>query len=248
MSNPVLKEGVFHSDFGELEANHAMSINGTILKTCMLGLFTALTFAYTWYLQISGFADKVFILRNVGTWGGLILALFICFGPKNRFLAITVPLYAMCEGLFLGSYSALLNTYYPGIASQAAIGTMFALFSMFILYKTRIIKCTSLFRSVIINATFAIAGIYILQIILTYLFHTSIPGIFTSSPIGIAFSIGVVLVASFNLILDFDFVERFSGSVPSYFEWYGGFSLLVTIIWLYIEILNLLAKIASRNN
>lgn len=248
MSNPVLKEEVFRSGFGELEANHSMSVNGTMLKTCLLGLFMALTFAYTWYLQISGFADKVFILRNVGTWGGLLIALFICFGPKNGFLAITVPLYAMCEGLFLGSYSAMLNSYYPGIASQAAIGTMFALFSMFILYKFRIIKCTQLFRSVIATSTFAIFLLYILQVVLVFIFHTSIPAIFTSSPIGIAFSIGIVLLASFNLILDFDFVERFSGRVPSYFEWYGGFSLLVTIIWLYIEILNLLAKIANRNN
>ncbi len=248
MANPVLKEGVFNSGFGDLETNHSMSINGTILKTCMLGLFTALTFAYTWYLQMAGFADKVFILRNVGTWGGLILALFICFGPKNRFLAITTPLYAMCEGLFLGSYSALLNTYYPGIASQAAVGTMFALFSMFVLYKFKIIKCSQLFRSVIATSTLAIFLVYLLQIVMVFIFHTSIPAIFTSSPIGIAFSAVVVLIASFNLILDFDFVEKFSGRVPSYYEWYGGFALLVTIIWLYIEILNLLAKIANRNN
>lgn len=247
MSNPVLGERSFRSSFDTtLENGHVMTINGTIIKTCFLGLFTALTFAYTWYLQIAGFADKVAILRSVGTIGGLALVLFICFGPKNRFLAITTPLYALCQGLFLGSYSALVNHYFPGVVSQAVLGTIFTLFGMFILYKSQIIKCTDTFKMVIYNSTFAIFCIYLLQFILGF-FHISIPGIFSNTPIGIAFSAIVVAIASFNLIVDFDFIERFAGKVESHFEWYGGFALLVTILWLYIEILNLLMKIQSRN-
>lgn len=248
MSNPVLGEKSFGnvSFDTSLENGHVMTANGTIIKTCLLGLFMAITFAYTWYLQITGFADKVALLRNIGTAGGFILVLIICFAPKNKFLAITTPLYAMCQGLFLGSYSALANHYFPGVVSQAAMGTIFALFGMFILYKSKIIKCNDTFRMVIYNSTFAIFGIYLLQFILGF-FHISIPGIFSNSPIGILFSIAAVAIASFNLILDFDFIERFNGKVASYFEWYGGFALLVTIIWLYIEILNLLMKIQSRN-
>lgn len=248
MSNPVLGERSFRSSFDtSLEGSHAMTVNGTIIKTCFLGLFMALTFAYTWYLQIAGFADKVAILRMAGTIGGLVLVLFISFGPKNRFLAITTPLYAMCQGLFLGSYSALVNQYFPGVVSQAAIGTILALFGMFALYKSKIIKCTDTFKMVIINSTFVIFCIYLLQFVLSF-FHITIPGIFSNSLVGIGFSIVVVAIASFNLIVDFDFVERYAGQVESYFEWYGGFALLVTILWMYIEILNLLMKIQSRNS
>lgn len=245
MSNPVLSDKSFGYVSDTLESSRTMSVNGTIAKTCLLSLFLALTFAYTWYLQLAGFADKVAILRTVGIFGGFILALVICFAPKNRFLIITTPLYAMCEGLFLGSISALFNQYYPGIASQAAIGTIFTLFGMFFLYKFNIVKCSDKFRMVIFNSTLAVAGIYILQLILGF-FNITIPGLFSNGLVGIAFSVVVVAIASFNLIVDFDFIERFEGKVPSYFEWYGGFSLLVTIVWLYIEILNLLAKMQSR--
>lgn len=247
MSNPVLQERVLNSSsFNSLENESSMTINGTILKTCMLGIFLALTFAYTWYLQLAGFADKVAILRMVGTFGGLGLGLFICFGPKNNFLAVTTSLYAMCEGLFLGSYSALLNKTFNGIVAQAAMGTIFALFGMFFLYKSNIIKCTDKFRMVIGNAVLAVFVTYLLQFVLGF-FHVQL-GIFSNSIVGIIFSCVVVIVASFSLITDFDMIKQLSGRADKWFEWYGGFSLLVTIVWLYIEILQLLAKIQSRNN
>lgn len=247
MGKPTLKEGILKSQaFNTLENEHEMTINGTILKTCFLGLLTAITFAYAWYLPLAGYADKAIMLYQGGLWGGLILALIICFAPKNKFLMITTPLYAMCEGLALGYISVLANKYYPGVASQAAIGTLFALFGMFLLYKANIVKCTQKFRMIIVNSTLAIFGIYLLQIVLS-LFHIQIPFIFSNSPIGIGFSIFVVALATFNLIIDFDNIERFSGQAPKYFEWYFGFSLLVTIIWMYIELLNLLMKLQSRN-
>lgn len=247
MSNPMLREGVLNQSFNSLENENVMSINGTILKSCFLGILCALTFAYTWFLLISGFTDKALMLSQAGIWGGLIMVLIISFAPKNKFLIITTPLYALCEGLALGYISALANSYYPGVASQAAIGTIFAFFSMFLLYKTGIIKCTDRFRMVVMNSVFAIFLIYLLQIILHF-FHVQIPFIFSNSPIGIGFSIFVVILASLNLIIDFDFIERYSGRISKNYEWYFGFSLLVTIIWMYLEILKLLMKLQSRNN
>ena len=243
MANPVLKEGIFSANL-ETEHENLMTINGTILKTCFLGLLTAITFAYNWGLILSGFVDKAMALSKFGLFGGIILCLVICFGPKNKFLMFTTSLYALCEGLILGFISAIANTMFPGVASQAAIGTILALFSMFLLYKTNIIKNTGMFRKVLFISTFAIFGIYLLQIIMSF-FNLSIPAIFSNSPVGIGFSVIVVAIASFNLIIDFDIVESLSGKVDKAFEWYCGFSLLVTIIWMYIEILNLLMKIQS---
>ena len=248
MSNPVLQERILNSSsFNSLENDSSMTINGTIIKTCLLSILLILTFAYTWYLQLAGFADKVAILRTVGTFGGFGLALFICFGPKNKFLAVTTSLYAMCEGLFLGSYSALLNQLFPGIVVQAAMGTIFALFSMLFLYQSKIVRCTDKFRRVISSAVFAIFITYLLQFVLSF-FHFPTFVIFSNSIVGIVFSGVVVIVASFSLITDFDMIENLSGRVDKWFEWYGGFALLVTIVWLYIEILQLLAKLQSRNN
>ncbi len=248
MTNPVLREAVLKSSsFNSLDSEHAMTINGTIIKTCVLGVLMAVTFAYTWYLTLTGFADKAIMLGQGGSIVGLILAIIICFAPKNKFLILTTSLYAMCEGLFLGWISAMFNKVYPGIASQAAMGTMFALFGMFILYKSKLVKCTDKFRMVIFNSTLAIAGIYLLQFILSF-FNISIPQIFSNSLIGIGFSLVCVTVASFNLIIDFDSIERFQGQVSKDYEWYFGFSLMITIVWMYIEILQLLAKFQSRNN
>ncbi len=247
MANPTLQEGVLKNDsFHTLNGEHAMTINGTILKTCVLGLMTMSTFAYTWYLILTGFADKAIMLSQWGMLGALALILFICFGPKNKFLILTAPLYALCEGLLLGYISAIANTKFPGVASQAALGTFFALFGMFFLYKTGLVKCTDKFRMVIYNSTLAIFLLYMIQLVLGF-FHISIPFIFSNSLIGIGFSLFVVAIATFNLIVDFDNIERFSGHVDKYMEWYFGFSLLVTIIWMYIEILHLLMKLQSRD-
>jgi len=247
MSNPTLKEAFIKSSFNSLDGEQAMTMGGTMLKTCFLGLFTMSTFAYTWYLQMSGFFDKVGMLYNIGLFGGLILCLAICFMPKNKFLIITTPLYALCEGLVLGYISALANKFYPGIVAQATIGTFFTVLGMFFLYSAKVIKCTDRFRAIIYNSVFAIFGIYLVQFILSF-FHIQISGLFSNGIVGIVFSIVVIIIAAFRLIVDFDNIERFSGNVDKNYEWYFGFSLLVTIIWLYIEILNLLMKLASRNN
>lgn len=247
MANPVLKESAFGrgDELSNMDMQHAMTTNGTLAKTLILAILMTLTFAYTWHLQMSGFADKAAILTMVGAIGGFIMALIICFAPKNQNLMFTTPVYAMLEGLFLGSASAQFEVVYPGIVFHAVVGTIGTIFGMYLLYSSKIIKNMDMFRKIVFISTFAVAGIYLVQIILSF-FHASIPGIFSNGIIGIGFSLLVVAIAAFNLVVDFDFIDRFSGNVPDYMEWYGGFSLMVTIVWLYIEILKLLAKFSSR--
>lgn len=249
MTNPTLKDAfIKNSSFDSLDSSsHTMSINGTILKTCFLGLLTLSSFAYTWYLQIMGFADKALMLYNLGFWGSLILVFAICFLPKNNFLIITTSLYALCEGLLLGFISALANKYYPGIVAQATLGTLFTVIGMLLIYSTKIIRVTDKFRMVIANSVFAVFGIYLVQVLLSF-FHVSIPGLFSNGPVGIGFSLLVITIAAFRLMVDFDDISGYSNKVDKIYEWYFGFSLMVTIIWLYIEILNFLMKLQSRNN
>lgn len=249
MANPALKDRFINvSDgFNSLEETQAMTINGTILKTCFLFLLMIGTFAYTWYLQINGFTDKCLMLYNGGLFGGLILGLAICFLPKNKWLMITTPVYAMCEGLMLGYFSAIANKFYPGIVAQATTGTFLVMLSMLALFAAKIIKCTDTLRAVVANSIFAIFGIYLLQFILGF-FGINIPGLFSNGAIGIGFSIFVVAIASFRLFIDFADITQFSSRVDKNYEWYFGFSLMVTVVWLYIEILNLLMKLQSRNN
>lgn len=245
MSNPVLGEHIIGDSFNSLENEHVMTANGTIGKSILLGILCSITFAYTWFLVIAGYMDKANMLCNIGVWGGLALCLFICFGPKNKFLMITTSLYALCEGLALGYISVLANKYYPGVASQAAIGTMAAFFCMLVCYRANIIKCTQKFRSVVISATLAIFVLYLVAIVLG-LFHIQVSFLYSNSLLSIGISAVIVVVATLNLIIDFDNIERYSHRVPAIYEWYFGFSLLVTIIWMYIEILKLLMKLQSR--
>lgn len=248
MPNPTLREEVFNNLDNRpdsLGIEKSMTETGTLLKTLVLGALLTLSAFYTWYLVGSGFADKANLLMGTGAIGGFITVLVVCFAPKNKFLALTTSIYALFEGLFLGGISAMFNAAYPGIVTQAILGTMLTIFGMYIAYSVKLIKVTDTLRKTIFIATFAVAGIYVLQWILM-LFHASIPQIFSNSPIGIGFSIVVCAVAAFNLLVDFDFIEQFSGRTPNYMEWYGAFSLMVTIVWLYIEILKLLAKLNSR--
>lgn len=247
MANPVLSENVFKKpeQSEELSMQHAMTSQGTLTKTCILALLMSLTFAYTWHLQMSGFADKAALLTMIGAIGGFIMAMVICFAPKNQNLMFTTSVYAMLEGLFLGSASAQFESVYPGIVFQAVVATIGAIFGMYFVYSSNVIKNMDMFRKIVFISTLSIAGVYLLQFVLSF-FHVMIPGIFSNGIVGIGFSIVVVAIAAFNLIIDFDFINRFSGKVPDYMEWYGGFSLMVTIVWLYIEILKLLAKFSSR--
>jgi uncharacterized YccA/Bax inhibitor family protein len=158
----------------------------------------------------------------------------------------TAPLYAILEGLFLGALSSFLEAQFNGIVVQA-VGLTFAIFiCILLIYRTGIIKVTDNFRIGIVAATGGIALIYLVTIVMN-LFGTTIPYIHSSGPIGIGFSVFVIIIATLNLVLDFDFIEHgVDMRAPKYMEWYAAFGLMVTLVWLYIEILRLLAKLRSR--
>jgi uncharacterized YccA/Bax inhibitor family protein len=177
--------------------------------------------------------------------GGLIAALVTIF--KKSWAGITTPLYALFEGLVLGGLSAIFEAQFPGIVLQAVGLTFGTLFCLLLAYSTRLIRATENFKLGVVAATGAIALIYLASFVLR-LFGINIPYIHDGGLIGIAFSLFVVVVAALNLVLDFDFIESGAANgAPKYMEWYGAFGLMVTLIWLYIEMLRLLSKLRSRN-
>ena len=240
MANPILNE-----KFAEQERvlqGEPMSVNGTIQITAFLGILLVAAAVFTWTRMSLGYTDLAAMLTGVGLIVGFILALIISF-TRNKYL---VPVYAVCEGLFLGGVSATFEASYPGIVSQAVAGTFAALFSMLILYRANVIRCTDKFRSVIFIATLSIAAVYLINFIGSF-FHMHVPLIDASSPAGIAVSVGICIVAALNLIIDFDFIEcGAQNMLPKDYEWFGAFGLMVTIVWLYLEILRLLAKMQDR--
>ncbi len=237
MSNPILNDRFMETE--GVVGGQIMTVNGTLDKTFLLFLCALLPAAYTW--QLAG-TDQGNMLTMVGAIAGFVIALIVAF-TRNKYLT---PVYAVCEGLFLGGISAMFNAAYPGIVIQAVLGTFAAMFTMLGLYRIGAIKCTDKFRSVIFTATISIAVLYLIQWIGSF-FHYSIPAIFGAGTIGIGFSVLVVAIAALNLILDFDFIEKGSQAMlPKDYEWYGAFGLMVTLVWLYIEILRLLAKLRDR--
>lgn len=243
MSNPVLNENfVAGNSADRVITGQTMTVNGTLDKTMLLFLCALLPAAYTWQQFTAGFTDKAGMLMTVGAIVGFIAALVASF-TRNK---IFVPVYAVCEGLFLGGISAVFNAAYPGIVIQAVLATFAAMFTMLALYRLRVIQCTDKFRSVIYISTISIAVLYLIQWIASF-FHYSIPAIFGASTIGIGFSVIVVGIAALNLILDFDFIERGAQNMlPKDYEWFGAFGLMVTLVWLYVEMLRLLAKLRDR--
>jgi uncharacterized YccA/Bax inhibitor family protein len=188
----------------------------------------------------------VYGLLAVGGIGGFILAMVTIFIPKAS--PFTAPIYAGLQGLFLGAVSAAINQQFPGIALQALGLSVGVLVIMLFLYGTRIIRATEKFKIGIVAATGAIFLVYLATMILGF-FGVNIPYIHGSGPIGIGFSVVVVVIAALNLVLDFDFIEQgVARQAPRYMEWYGGFSLMVTLVWMYLEILRLLAKIRSNQS
>ena len=243
MSNPVLNENFVNQE--RVLDGEPMTINGAINKSLILLALVIVPAIYTWSLVFQGFMDKAMMLGTIGAIIGFILAMIICFARKG--IPVLAPLYAVCEGLFVGGISALFENQYSGIVMQAVGGTFACAAVMLVLYRFRVIQNTEKFRAVIFTATASVALIYLIQIIASF-FGRSIPQIFTSSPIGIGFSIIVVAIASFNLISDCDFIERGSENfLPKEYEWFGAFGLTVTIVWLYIEVLKLVAKLRDNN-
>jgi uncharacterized YccA/Bax inhibitor family protein len=241
-NNPVLKEKAFA---GPIVAGETMTIQGTVNKTGLLLFFVIVTAAWTWGLSHSNTPEAAYPWMIGGALGGFIVALVTIF--KKEWSAITAPIYALLEGLFLGGMSAFFEKSYPGIATQAVALTFGVLFVLLLAYKTGIVRATRGFKLGVIAATGAIALVYIVNMVMTVFFHTGISILQSSTPLGIGISVVIVIVAALNLILDFDMIETGAKmGAPKYMEWYGAFGLMVTLIWLYLEILRLLSKTRRR--
>ena len=241
-SNPALNERAFK---GEAAFGEAMTLQGTVNKTGLLLLCVVVAAAWTWGLTHSNQPEAAVPWMMGGVLGGFVVALVTIF--KKNWAPFTAPLYAILEGLALGAISAFFDKTYPGVAIQAVGLTFGTLFVMLLAYKTGIIKATQGFKIGVIAATGGIAVFYLVQMVLNWFFHIQVPVINGSGPWGIAFSLFVVVIAALNLVLDFDMIETgVHLGAPKYMEWYGAFGLMVTLIWLYLEILRLLAKARRR--
>jgi uncharacterized YccA/Bax inhibitor family protein len=241
-SNPALNERAFK---GQVAIGEAMTLQGTVNKTGLLLLFVVITAAWTWGLSHSDTPYAAVPWMLGGLIGGFVVALVTVF--KKEWSPVTAPLYALLEGLVLGGISAIFEKTYPGVAIQAVGLTFGTLFVMLLAYKSGIVRATQGFKIGVIAATGGIAVFYLVEMVLGFFFHIQVPAINGSGPWGIAFSLLVVVIAALNLVLDFDLIETgVRMGAPRYMEWYGAFGLMVTLIWLYLEILRLLAKARRR--
>lgn len=247
-SNPALSDKTFRdlSGGGLIDAANRMTLSGTVNKTGLLLLCAIATAGWTWHLFLESrdMAD-VAPLMMVGLIGGLIFSLVTIF--KKEWSPVTAPIYALLEGLVLGGLSAVFDLRYPGIGIQAVSLTFGTLFVLLLAYSSGLIKVTQKFRLGIVAATGGIFVFYMLQMLLGF-FGIQFVSVNGSGLIGIGFSLVVVAIAALNLVLDFDFIERgVQVGAPKYMEWYGAFGIMVTLVWLYLEILRLLSKMRSRN-
>lgn len=243
-SNPALSAKSFGGFVGVRPDSETMTIQGTVNKTAILLAIVIVTAIWPWRLLFeSGNPALVIPWLMIGGIGGFVVAMITIF--KKNWAPATAPIYAGLEGLALGSISALYQAQRPGIVIQAVALTFGTLAVMLAAYKTRAIKATENFKLGVIAATGAIALVYLLSFVLG-LFGVNL-GIFSNGLVGIGISLVVVFVAALNLVLDFDFVEKGAErGAPRYMEWYGAFGLLVTLVWLYLEILRLLSKLNNR--
>ena len=244
--NPVLQDKAFQ---GLVATGEPMTMNGTIARTGILLALAVITGGWTWqrFMDIAAEGNLPGALAAVTPfmWGGLIagfvLAIVTTFA--KRWAGITAPLYAIAEGFALGGISAVLEVRYPGIVLQAVMLTVGVLAAMLLLYRSGLIKVTDKFRMGVVAATGGIALLYLVDIGLRAFTSIQIPFIHESGALGIGFSLLVVGLAALNLVLDFDMIDRAaSQGAPKYMEWYGAFALMVTLVWLYMEILRLLSK------
>ena len=246
-SNPTLKDKVF-SKAAQTSTNASlMTINGTIIKTFLLLGMAILAAAFTWSMTLTSPSHEAVMPWMLGGLiGGFIMALVISFKPKTA--PWTAPIYAALEGLFLGAVSAFFNLMYPGIVITAVAATLLTMLVMLTLYRSRVIRVTNKFRSVMLIAIGSIALFYMARLILS-LFGVVLPfGVADTSLLSIGISIVIVIIAALSLLMDFDFIERGAAmGAPKYMEWYGAFGLMITLVWLYLEILKLLAKFSGRD-
>ena len=223
-----------------------MTVSGTVNKAGILSVCVVATAAWTWN-RFWNAPSQATVLpwMMIGAIGGLVFALVTIF--KKEWAPVTSPAYALSEGLVLGSVSAIFELRFPGIAMQAVGLTFGTLIALLLAYRSGLIRVTERFRLGVVAATGGIAIFYLITFVLGFL-GVRFNSIYGSGLIGIGFSVVVVIVASLNLVLDFDLIESgVRAGAPKYMEWYGAFALMVTLIWLYLEIIRLLSKLRSRD-
>jgi len=244
--NPTLSEKNFQSVFVG-NSSETMTLRGTLNKFGFMLVMLMSTAFYSWKEYAMG--GNVQPLIWTGLIGGLVIAFVIIF--KKEWAGYLAPLYALLEGLFLGALSATYNDVFaakaPNIIMNAVGLTFGTAIAMYFLYSFKIIRATEKFKAVIFTATAGIAIFYLIAMVLR-MFNVNIAFLHEGSLMGIGFSLVVVTIAALNLILDFDMIEQGTiAGAPKYMEWYGAFGLMVTIVWLYLEIIRLLSKLSSRN-
>ncbi|MDR3716211.1 MAG: Bax inhibitor-1/YccA family protein [Puia sp.] len=243
--NPTLSEKVFQNQV-VIPGQEVMTERGALNKFFFLFLMVMASASFTWGAFYQG--------KNILPWvigsaiGGFVVALVIIF--KREWSPMLAPAYGLLEGVFVGGISAVYNNAFekvaPGIVMQAVGLTFGVVIAMYALYRFRVIQATQRFKSIVMTATLGIAVFYLIAMVLR-MFNIDMPFIHEGSSLGIIFSLVIVAIAALNLILDFDMIEQGAAQgAPKYMEWYCAFGLLVTIVWLYIEILRLLSKFASR--
>lgn len=244
--NPTLSEKQFQQTTSDYNSYETMTVRGTMNKFGFLMLMVMAGAAFSWQAFNEGKNITPYLL--IGALGGLVVALVITY--KKEWSGYLAPAYGILEGVFVGAISAYFNFLfrekYPDIIMHAVLLTFAVAASMYLLYSLRIIKVTERLRSVIFVATASIAVFYLLTWILGF-FGIHFAFLTTGSTFGIVFSLAVIAIAALNLLLDFDMIERGSEmGAPKFMEWYGAFGLLVTLVWLYLEILRLLTKLNDR--
>ncbi|NDK09495.1 Bax inhibitor-1/YccA family protein [Candidatus Gracilibacteria bacterium] len=237
MANPAFNEKSFS---GLKNDGESMTISGSINKSIILVSLTVLSAVLAW-----GYVDIFLPFLIPLVIGAFVFSLVIIF--KKETAPYLAPVYALLEGVVIATFSAFFETQYPGIVIQAVTATFAVFLTMLLLYKYRVIQVTQKFRSGVIAATGAIAVLYIISILGSLTGWFEVPFLHSNGPLGIGISIFIVGIAAFNLLLDFDMIEQGSKAhAPKYMEWFAGFGLLITLVWLYLEVLRLLSKIRSK--
>jgi len=244
-ANPALNAKTFTDVPRIVDPARVMTIQGTVNKTLLMLVLVLIPAVWVWNkFFATGNPQAIMFWLYGGVVGGFIVALVTIF--KKQWSPVTAPLYSVLEGLAIGGISSFFEAQFPGIVIQAVALTFGTLFCLLLAYKSRLIKVTAKFRLGVVAATGGIVLIYVITIVLGF-FGIHMPYIHESGIIGIGFSLFVVIIAALNLVLDFDFIEKGAAAgAPKFMEWYAAFGLMVTLIWLYLEILRLLAKTRSR--
>lgn len=249
-SNPAFSKKIFEKTYTDSYSENVMTLKGTVNKSFLMILLVILGASYTWRIFFqnpdpTAIPPVLVTYMIAGGLGGFVLSLVIMFRPVWSTWA--APVYAVLEGLFLGAISSFFEYKMHGIVIQAASLTFLTLLAMLFLYRSGMIKVTDKFRMGVFAATGGIALMYFAGFILQ-LFGIHFPMMHSGGTLGIVVGVVICGVAALNLVLDFDFIEKGSESgLPKFMEWYSAFALMVTLVWLYLEILRLLSRINSRN-